>query len=302
MRLWWMTAALALTTAALVVGISCDSSSDEEETRSFGDDDDDTGTGAPPPSPATSVLDVPGAEYVEGARPTAADESGTPTISDMAFPKTVINGGSARYTFNADDPDGRDDIEDVLIAVQGFDGYFVLPADVAEDGETKADIFIKDSVDFSPMTVCVMVRDSADLISEDICNEHIVEITGTGDIKVSLTFDASEDLDLYVVEPSGETINFSHRDSSSGGSLDLDSNPACFIDGVNNENVFWDFGEAPTGEYQVLVDYFENCSAPEVNYFVNVLIGEELLSFEGTFVPADVDNLEPTLITTFTFP
>ncbi|MCB1155350.1 hypothetical protein KDL45_16950 [bacterium] len=302
MKRWWILAALALTCAALAFGASCDSSSDDEEVRSFGDDDDDADGGAPPAPMASTVVEVPGSEFTESDRPAPSSESGAPTIDDMTFPKTVINGGSARYSFIADDPDGLDDIEDVLISVSGYDGHFVLPAAVAEDGTTEVDVVIKDSVDFTPLTVCVMVRDGDDNVSNDICNEHIVEVTGTGDIKVSLTFDASEDLDLYVVEPDGTSINFTSPKSPSGGELDLDSNPLCDIDGVNNENIYWPIGSAPSGEYQVLVDYFKNCGASEVHYFVNILIGEELMSFEGTFVPADASTLEPTEITKFTYP
>ena len=49
---------------------------------------------------------------------------------------------------------------------------------------------------------------------------------GTGDVQVTLSWDTDSDVDLHVVDPSGEEIFYGNRESASGGMLDLDSN-AC---------------------------------------------------------------------------
>lgn len=49
-------------------------------------------------------------------------------------------------------------------------------------------------------------------------------------------------------------LYFANPRSSDGGQLDLDSNPACRIDGVNQEVITWPLGRASAGEYKIEVD------------------------------------------------
>jgi hypothetical protein len=78
------------------------------------------------------------------------------------------------------------------------------------------------------------------------------QIAGVGDIAFRLQWDGPADLDLLVVEPSGEKIWFGARRSSTGGVLDVDCN---FITICPHpiENVFWAKGTAPTGTYHYQV-------------------------------------------------
>ncbi|MCH6580260.1 MAG: hypothetical protein IH802_07870, partial [Nitrospinae bacterium] len=56
---------------------------------------------------------------------------------------------------------------------------------------------------------------------------HAVRIirVATGDVQVSVVWDAPTDVDLRVTDPSGEQVYFGNLQSQSGGFLDLDSNP-----------------------------------------------------------------------------
>ena len=74
-------------------------------------------------------------------------------------------------------------------------------------------------------------------------------------MQVTLTWDNDADLDLHVVEPSGEEIWYEHTESATGGFLDVDD-----VDGEGPENVFWFVG-APSGRYVVRVVHFSG-SAP----------------------------------------
>jgi len=120
-------------------------------------------------------------------------------------------------------------------------------------------------------------------------------VLGTGDVQVTLRWDAPVDLDLHVTDPSGEEISFTHSYSNSGGNLDVDANPNCDSMVANPvENVFWPFGGAPAGQYQVSVVYFSNCNySGPVNYeitlkqnnqVVDVLTGTVNESGETQFV------------------
>ena len=97
-------------------------------------------------------------------------------------------------------------------------------------------------------------------------------VLGTGDVQITLRWDAPVDLDLHVIDPSGEEIWYGNRTSISGGNLDVDANAGCNSMMTNPvENVFWPYGGAPGGQYQVSVVYFTNCgySGP-VSYQVTV--------------------------------
>ena len=77
--------------------------------------------------------------------------------------------------------------------------------------------------------------------------------------------------------------------SVDGGWLDLDSNPACSMDHVNNENVFWPPGQAPVGEFIVRVDFYEDCCSCGANYTVTVNYCGLTEVFEEKFLP-DTDD------------
>ena len=95
-------------------------------------------------------------------------------------------------------------------------------------------------------------------------------IVGSGDLQVSLSWDSNADLDLHVVEPSGEEIYWKHRASATGGVLDLDGNAVCRSRLQRNENITWPTGTAPAGRYTVRVNHWSNCGADLTNYVVRV--------------------------------
>ncbi|MDD9944127.1 MAG: hypothetical protein OXU20_23995 [Myxococcales bacterium] len=84
---------------------------------------------------------------------------------------------------------------------------------------------------------------------------------GTGAVQITLAWDSGADLDLYVTDPSGQTIFFNrnHRTSDAGGELDHDSRGNCRPEQQHQrvENAFWRT-PAP-GQYQVEVHYFSPC-------------------------------------------
>jgi hypothetical protein len=124
---------------------------------------------------------------------------------------------------------------------------------------------------------------------------------GSGELQVSVSWDADSDTDLHVVEPSGEEIYWDSTTSSSGGALDLDSNPDCDLDNTRNENIT--FTDAPPGEYTVLVDYYNSCGVDQTSYVVTVqLPGQDPQVFNGTLTGEGDAGGEGSgeLITTFT--
>jgi hypothetical protein len=79
----------------------------------------------------------------------------------------------------------------------------------------------------------------------------------SGDVQISLEWKNVNDLDLHVIDPSGERIFYNHRNSQSGGHLDVDMN-ASQLTVRPVENVYWPEQGAPRGTYKVEVVHFAN--------------------------------------------
>ncbi len=98
------------------------------------------------------------------------------------------------------------------------------------------------------------------LLDQSIPSTRNEPVLGTGDVQVTLRWDAPVDLDLHVIDPSGQEIWFSSPSSTTGGRLDVDANGNCQTMSASPvENVFWPTGGAPSGSYQVSVAYYMSC-------------------------------------------
>ena len=76
----------------------------------------------------------------------------------------------------------------------------------------------------------------------------------TGQVTVSLKWDSTDDLDLYVKIPDGRMISYGNK-KAGGGYLDVDMNPTHTTD-EPVENVFWD--TCPPGKYTVQVHWAQH--------------------------------------------
>jgi hypothetical protein len=205
----------------------------------------------------------------------------------------VTNGGTALINATA-----ASAFTHVYVAVEGLDAYYeiVLPAAV-----TSTDLLLTVDQDYSDPTITFAVSAGDGTLTGAIATQaYDVVIVGTGDVQVSLTFDRQDDVDLWVIDPAGDTVWWAQRTVPSGGELDLDANPACFEPHGNSENITWPEGSAPTGTYEVYVQLFESCSNQDVNFTVTVtVIGSPPQIFRGQLTPAD-ELVDPPLLTSFT--
>lgn len=107
---------------------------------------------------------------------------------------------------------------------------------------------------------------------------------GTGDVQTTLRWTTTDDLDLAVTDPSGQTVTYFNRNVPSGGELDVDANAACAGTTPNPvENIFWPTGGAPQGQYRIDVNLFSRCggSGP-VSFSLTVLIQGTTQTLTGT--------------------
>jgi len=125
---------------------------------------------------------------------------------------------------------------------------------------------------------------------EDEDNEGGYVQPQTGDVQVTLKWYDEVDLDLYVQDPNGDVIYHDNPRAASGGELDVDANYPCGnTTPTPLENVYWPRGGAPSGNYEVGVKYFADCTGMgSVEYQVIVRLNEEILdTYSGAISPGE---------------
>lgn len=117
----------------------------------------------------------------------------------------------------------------------------------------------------------------------------VLQDVGGGDLQVSLSWNTDTDVDLHLVEPSGEEIYYSHKISAAGGELDLDSNAGCNMDHVDNENITYQNVTPPSGHYIARVDYWSDCDVTtDISYTLTINLRGTPQVHQGTLTSAQV--------------
>lgn len=242
--------------AVVMIIVGCKKNSDSSSTPV---------TPAPDNTVTKEYFEVTDALYV----PQAFPEANSDVEIEVNMNNNVITGGTNYITVESPVK-----AEKIYIGLDGEDGYYVF---VPDENGSKDDVFTYDLIMIidqqltaEEFTVVVAILDEEGNISTTY-NTSIALITaGTGGLQVSLSFNNSKDVDLHLFEPNGTHVYYGHRNSENGGFLDIDSNPSCRIDGVNNENIFYNDSTAyiEPGRYTVYVDMYENCDYSVATSFV----------------------------------
>lgn len=136
-------------------------------------------------------------------------------------------------------------------------------SNIGEDGATNA----------RPSPAPIPDAPSSRLVASDLAelNRRLQrEGAKAGDVQISLMWSNVNDLDLHVVPPSGERINFAHKRSRCGGELDVDMNAGTQSD-EPVENVYWALNGGPRGEFKVFVNHYTNRGVENPSPFMIVV-------------------------------
>ncbi len=187
-----------------------------------------------------------------------------------------------------------------LVKVSGADGYFKLLG--VGGGALSATLVLTISQNAPSGFVLEVASEQAAF------NDMPIQLTkvGTGDVQVNVSWDVNSDIDLHVVEPSGDEIYSANKGpSATGGQLDLESDGGCSNAGKRSQNITWPRGRAARGGYTARVDYRWACGASKTNYVVTVNVkGQQPQVFYGSFAAADADQGgvgSGRTVTTFTY-
>lgn len=205
---------------------------------------------------------VEGANYVSSSFP----ESTSDVELDVNMNHSALAGGSAYATIAS--PVAA---EKILVGVEGVSGYYEIDPELRSNKEIIYDLILvfNQSLNVDDFVVTIAILDEYGDVSQtyDVVMELVT--AGTGRLQVSLSFDTPKDVDLILIEPNGEWVYYGNPYSENGGMLDVDSNAACDIDNINNENIFYgDDAYVEPGEYTVYVDMYENCNTDYATNFV----------------------------------
>jgi len=119
----------------------------------------------------------------------------------------------------------------------------------------------------------------------------------SGDVQISLAWNNINDLDLHVFAPGGERIYFSSPQSRCHGELDVDMNAGTSSSSKPVENIFWPVGQAPRGEFIVIVHHYSNHGeADPTGYQVIVKVDGKTRKFSGAVTSGE----EPETVHRFT--
>ena len=176
-------------------------------------------------------------------------ENGTQSVVEDTERLSVVEVGTGKLQVSLS-WDQNDDVDLHLLEPNGNHIYYANPISGSEDFE---------KLEFDFYVYLVNKYTSHDASSLDYNN-----------------YEDWDTLDMYLEEIPyitrlTEYSSFMASRTSDGGFLDLDSNAACDIDGINNENIT--YGKDPAqGIYYVAVDLFEKCDylKPGAKYSVSV--------------------------------
>ena len=222
---------------------------------------------------------------VSGVVVAGAPQAGTAgPAADVTGISSVVNGGSSQVSLT-----GNGDFQRVFVSVVGADGYY----DVQLPSGTPVEDLVMNmgsGLNAGSLRLRYVLEGPAGLgpIAEQTV--RVIRV-GTGDVQVSVAWTGESDVDLHVFDPAGEEVYFGNPASASGGTLDLDSNPACNIDNKNNENIVWPLNGAPAGEYRVVVAYYDDCAVARSDWVVTVQVkGRQPTTHTGSFVGASTSQ------------
>lgn len=233
-------------------------------------------------------LVVDAAQFFEGAMPAA---NGGPRVVSLDLPSSNVRAGQTRAPLRgALEPTGTA----AAIGLVGDRGFWIVPsglADVASPGYPTfgARMAFAPTLPDGARTLVVRAVDADGRFGDAETRELRVTRAApvAGAFVVSLRWDTPADLDLHVVDPTGNEVWKGDLTSAApdagvtGGALDFDSHAGCVPDGLRRETVTWS-GRPPPGRYVVRVDTFSLCGGTHANWQVDVFVdGARRASAQG---------------------
>jgi hypothetical protein len=234
--------------------------------------------------PEISISALVSSVTVDGEPANVAIERGAPPaetaapVIDATLPAAAINGGSFEIAVSS-----VEQFSEIVVGMPNVPDYFRVTL-TSPRTSAKIVVTLDPGTPGGPLEMFVAGGKNPTEYGPYVTRLLSVMRVGSGDVQVSVAWNTTADLDLHVVDPSGEEVYWGAREAASGGELDLDSNAACGTDQPRNENTVWPVGGAPTGTYTVRLDHWDACDAERTDYVVTIWVkGRDAQVFSGSF-------------------
>jgi hypothetical protein len=219
--------------------------------------------------PATQVKDnfftIENATFATGALP-AASTGTAPSISSVTGNDQILEGGSNPIKITTDAT-----IKEVLIGVQGKTGYYKVPASALKSASLSYMVYLLFSSNFvtDNFTILIAIVDNNGLVSAFQTIPVTRVKNGTGKLQVNVSWDQPNDIDLHLIEPGLYEVYWDTLPSKNGGTLDVDSNPICYLDNINSENITYSgTAKVEKGKYIVRIALFSSCDVTDLTHYI----------------------------------
>ncbi|MBV1862427.1 MAG: hypothetical protein KUG77_28660 [Nannocystaceae bacterium] len=161
--------------------------------------------------------------------------------------------------------------------IQGEDTDAMTSTSQGDDSSSSEDVFNTEGAECNGPQECP----EGATCFEGVC-------VGTGELRVSLSWNYVSDLDLYVQTPAGDIVSFETPELG-GGILDVDDcvGGECLDNGMTHvENIYFPM-QPPVGEYRVWVNNFDGARGGPFEIQVS---GEGSATFTGTLPASAVES------------
>lgn len=221
------------------------------------------------------------------------DDTGVARFADLpeasGGPAVMVSGNRVFATggtvFVDVTPEPGAAVDKLLVSVgdERFGYYEIDLSDAAASYQVRGQV--RFDVDPAIESGCVYVAavDAGGAVGPAACHEMLHAAVDFAEVMVTVSWDSDADLDLTVVDGTGEAVYYGNVESSTGGALAFNS--SCGRRSwIRTEHIGWSLGTPPEGLYEVRLDHWWNCGTVEqTNYVVSVYNHGQVSTFSGTF-------------------
>jgi len=229
-----------------------------------------------------------------------ANPAGIKTSFKAMNGASFISGGAGYFSAHFSGYNAKP--KTLYIGFKGEMGFWRLPLS-GSNTQSNIVLVLKQKFKKTPLTIYVIARESDGTWGDLAYRTLKIKEAGGGPLQVSILWTTDTDVDLHLEEPDGDDIyygcgginwnpqpNQPSCKTKTGGTLDIDSNAACGIDGIDNENIFF-AGTPPNGQYIIRADYWDNCDENgATDFLVTLWKNGKLETFTGTFQASDANG------------
>lgn len=220
----------------------------------------------------------------------------------------VVTDAAGNLVAQAVDPSASGSLELAGIPISSAGVYYVtlFPAASAESTSTTGNFTITLAADTT--APAATAEPTTEAATPEVTTPSTPQPFSVGQyltnlgIQVSLSWGNTSDLNLQIRDPSGQTLFFDSRATNNGGSFGFDVNGLCEIKTADNptETATYAPGAVPTGSYEILVFYRQDCDNVGATPFtLNATVdGQELGPITATLA-APVNNNSSVYIASF---